>query len=75
MPVSSEEEFSCNWLKQADSGANDRAYRTGELACIQHMIHYQRFLHVSHRFVKFLEVSLIFNLHVKKEKGYYVNRG
>lgn len=30
-------------------------------------MHYQRLLHVSHRFVEFLQVSLIFDLVVKKE--------
>lgn len=50
------------------SGINDETYRTGKLACIQDMVHYQRFLHVSHRFVKFLQVGLIFNLYVKENK-------
>lgn len=32
------------------------------------MIHYQGLLHVSHRLVEFLQVSLVFNLVVREEK-------
>lgn len=57
------------------TGANEGAYRTGELACVQDMIHYQRFLHVSHRFVKLLQVSLIFYLCEKERKMQITYKG
>lgn len=74
MCVSSAKEFSHKWVKHAVAVGNDWAYRTGKLACIQDVIHYQRFLHISHRFVKFLQVSLIFNLHVKGEERSHINK-